>query len=320
MDIQSFGDIARENLERVHLFRRVGLDSILGLLEACGTRTLKEGEILLSAGQTNTSVFLILNGRIRIHLESLDTDPLAILGAGESVGEMSVLDGRPASAFAVADEACRLLVMDEDILWSLVHSSHEAACNLLYILARRLRNTDRVLSRNVPVEQVYQRYGSVDALTGLYNRSWLDDALERLCRRCSMGGIPLTAMLIDIDRFKEFNDRHGRLSGDRILHSMARILAGHLRPSEPIARYGTDSFVIILPHVDASEADWIAQRLCQSMREAPPIPTDGDDLVYPTISVGLATMQEGQSPQELLDAAGLALHRAKDGGRNQVSR
>lgn len=316
----SFDDIAREDLERILLFRYVGLDSIMGLLEACSTLTLREGEILLQPGQANANIYLIVRGKIRIHLETLDSDPLTILGTGESVGEMSVLDSRATSAYAVAHEACLLLVMDEDILWSLVHSSHAAACNLLFILTCRLRNTDQVLSGNVRVEQVYQRHGSVDALTGLYNRHWLDQALERLCRRCEMGGIPLTALMIDIDEFKQINDRHGHLCGDRILHSVARILSSHLRPSEPIGRYGGDEFVIILPYVDENEADWIARRLCQSMHEAPPVNLDGKDIDHPTVSVGLATKQAGQSPQELLEVAEQALNRARGIGRGQASR
>jgi diguanylate cyclase (GGDEF)-like protein len=315
-----FDSNAREDLDHIQLFRHVGLDSITGLLEACTTRTLREGEILLSLGEANTNVFLILSGKIRIHLESLETDPLTILGAGESVGELSVLDGRTTSAYAVAHEACNLLVMDEEILWSLVHSSHAAACNLLYTLACRLRNTDHVLSRNARVEQDYQRFGSVDALTGLHNRRWLENALDRLCRRCETGRIPLTAVLIDIDHFKPFQDRHGHLRGDRVLHAVARILSSHLRPSEPIGRYGSDEFVILLPHLDETEADWIAQRLCQSIREAPPVEMDGTELPIPTVSVGLATRDAGQSPQDLVEAAIRALHRAKNNGRDQASR
>ncbi|NPU82896.1 MAG: GGDEF domain-containing protein [Syntrophaceae bacterium] len=313
-------NVPREDLERIRLFRYVNLDSIMGLLEACSIRTLQEGEILLQPGRSNTNVYLILSGKVRIHLESMDADPLTILGAGETVGEMSVLDGKLTSAFAVAHEICQLLVMDEDILWSLVHSSHAAACNLLVILTCRLRNTDHVLTRNNQLDEVYQLYGTVDALTGIHNRHWIDNALERLCRRCEVGGIPLTVFMIDIDHFKNFNDHYGHLCGDRILHSVSRILASHLRPSEPLGRYGGDEFVIVVPHVDESEADWIAQRLCQSLREAPPIAMEERELPHPTISVGVASKKAGQTTRELLEAADQALYRAKKSGRDQASR
>ena len=71
--------IPREDLERIRLFRYVSLDSIMGLLEACSIRTLQEGEILLQPGRSNTSIYLILSGKVRIHLESMDSDPLTIL-------------------------------------------------------------------------------------------------------------------------------------------------------------------------------------------------------------------------------------------------
>jgi CRP-like cAMP-binding protein len=79
-------------------------------------------------------------------LESLDSNPIAILGVGESVGEMSVIDNQPTSAFVVAEEDSRLMVMDEDILWSLVQSSHAAACNLLFTLTKRVRQADAVIA------------------------------------------------------------------------------------------------------------------------------------------------------------------------------
>jgi diguanylate cyclase (GGDEF)-like protein len=135
-----------------------------------------------------------------------------------------------------------------------------------------------------------------------------------------VGEIPLTVFMIDIDHFKLFNDHYGHLCGDRILHSVARILADHVRPSEPLGRYGGDEFLIVVPHVDESEADWIGQRLCQSIREAPSISVEGRDLPHPTISVGLATKKAGQTTRELLDAADQALYRAKNKGRDQFSR
>ena len=121
-------------LRRLHLFRFVHLDTIKGLLDACTIRTLTPGEILLAPGEGNRTLYGVLTGRLRVHLGSPENEPLAVLGPGETAGELSVIDHEPTSAFVVADEPCRLLVMEEDILWSLVHSSHAAACNLLSIL------------------------------------------------------------------------------------------------------------------------------------------------------------------------------------------
>ena len=138
--------ISEGELKQIKLFQSVDLESIRGLIDACTLRTLEKGEVLITAGQTNRTVYFLLSGRVNIHLDSLDSEPTAILGPGESVAEMSVIDRRPASAFVVAAEPTDLLAMEEDILWSLVESSHAAACNLLMGLTNRLRHADEAIT------------------------------------------------------------------------------------------------------------------------------------------------------------------------------
>ncbi|MCX7635889.1 MAG: cyclic nucleotide-binding domain-containing protein, partial [Syntrophales bacterium] len=162
----------------IHLLRNVNLDAVRGLIETCNLAYLETGEVLISPGQMHHRIYLILEGQISIHLGSPDEDPITVLMAGESVGEMSVLDRKPTSAYAVARTPCRLLVMDEDVLWSLVHASHDAACNLLITLTKRLRRTDSLIVEDINVERSYERQGTFDALTGLHNRFWLENTLD----------------------------------------------------------------------------------------------------------------------------------------------
>ena len=93
--------ISEEELKQIKLFQSVDLESIKGLIDACTIRSLEQGEVLITAGQKNRTVYFLLSGRVRIHLDSLDSEPTAILGPGESVAEMSVIDHQPASAFVV---------------------------------------------------------------------------------------------------------------------------------------------------------------------------------------------------------------------------
>ncbi len=308
-----------EDLRKIRLFRSVDLGAIKGILDACTIRSLDAGEVLISEGQNNRTVYFLLEGHVRIHLTSTESRPTAVLGPGESVGELSVIDHKPASAFVVADEPVRLLAMEEELLWSLVNSSHAAANNLLIGLSARLRHADAVISDGGgEMEPDYQRYGTVDALTGLHNRFWLEKLLDRQVQRSTMGGLPLSLIMIDIDHFKTFNDHYGHAYGDHVLYTVAHTLSDQLRPTEIIARYGGDEFVVVLPDMGLETARDIGERLHRGMMDAVPAKPDGSVIAHPTISIGLATLKAGQTRADLIADADQALYRAKNGGRNSI--
>ena len=131
--------LKQSDLESSHLFEGVEFGSIMGLLEDCPIQKLKQDDVLLNRGEANHFLFLILSGRLRVHLE-LSVDPVTVLGPGEVVGELSLIDGQPTSAYVVADDDCRVLALNEKTLWSLVEASHIVARNLLFVLSRRLRH------------------------------------------------------------------------------------------------------------------------------------------------------------------------------------
>ena len=307
------------DLEGIQLFRNVHLASIKGLIDVCRTQVLEPGAVLISPGRLNKKIYLVMEGRLRVHLESAESDPIATLGPGESVGEISVIDNQAASAYVVADERCRLLVMEEDVLWSLIQASHAAACNLLFVLAKRLRQTDSIIVEGAQLEQDFQHYGSVDALTGLHNRYWFDTVYKRQFARSIASGRPFSLIMADIDRFKEVNDTYGHLVGDRVLYSIARIITNYIRATEVVARYGGDEFVIILADKGLETARSVAERLLLAARDALPIRVGDKTITHPTLSVGIAEINVGESPDELIRRADEALYRSKIGGRDCVA-
>ena len=127
-------------LETSILWKGVELDSILDLLQDCPIKEFTEGDVLIQAGQPNDFLYLILSGRLRIHLKDLTLAPIVMLEPGEVVGEMSVFDRQPASAYVVAQEDSRLLVLDRATIWSLIEIYPIVARNLLFVLAQRLRS------------------------------------------------------------------------------------------------------------------------------------------------------------------------------------
>ncbi|MCH6568975.1 MAG: cyclic nucleotide-binding domain-containing protein [Acidobacteria bacterium] len=132
--------LSKWELETSILWKGVELDSVLDLLQDCPIKEFTEGAVLIQAGQPNDFLYLILSGRLRIHLKDLTLAPIVMLEPGEVVGEMSVFDRQPASAYVVAQEDSRLLVLDRATIWSLIEIYPIVARNLLFVLAQRLRS------------------------------------------------------------------------------------------------------------------------------------------------------------------------------------
>jgi diguanylate cyclase (GGDEF)-like protein len=304
---------------QLQLFKSVNLESIRGIFDFCKLRSVDAGEIVLSPGHYNRTVYFILDGRMRVHLNSLESEPLIVLGPGENVGELSVIDQQQTTAYVVADEPCQLMLIDEDILWSLVQSSHAVACNLLYIMARRMRQTNAVVSKGICVDREERPYGNVDALTGFPNRTCLYDLLKRQCQRSSSDGQSLSLILIHIDNFSDFMNIYGHRSGDRVVYAMSYILKNILRPVEIVSRFRNDQFAVLLPDLDIDKARNVAVRLFKAFENASPVVVDDKIVPHPTVSIGLAQMKQGQDAENFLLDVDAALFRATQSGGNTVS-
>ncbi len=165
--------------------------------------------------------------------------------------------------------------------------------------------------------------GLTDPLTGLYNRRFFErrmsEEMERWSRR---RGSALAAMLVDVDYFKQINDRHGHQAGDRVLQGLARLLGRVLRGSDVLARYGGEEFVLLLPETTLEQGAYIAERL-RALVEATAVLAVEEGGLSVTVSVGLAALDSGSEWQGdpsvwLLQSADTALYQAKQNGRNRV--
>jgi len=156
-----------------------------------------------------------------------------------------------------------------------------------------------------------------DPLTGLYNRRYLIRHLQGLLAPgASAGGV--AALMIDLDRFKEINDRWGHLAGDAALRSVALSLRANVRVFDSVARYGGEEFVVVMPATNAEDAVSAADRLRTSIGTLAWAPAPG--IVHPlSVSIGVAAASPGMiPPEELLARADAALYAAKRAGRNRV--
>lgn len=288
------------------------------LVKVGTARSLAAGDVLIRQGEPAAAMHFVLAGKLGIALGEPTADPIAVVGPGETVGELGVITGEPASAFVVAQDSTELLSLGEDEFWELVQTSHPFAVNLIVKLAERLRKNNATVSTNIEKRRLYERAAMFDGLTGIHNRRWLDETLHRLVVRHERDEEPLCVALIDIDHFKKFNDTHGHEVGDLVLTTVAATLVKNLRPTDLVARFGGEEFVILFPQTVPADALLAGERVREIVSEMVVKKADGAELPRVTISMGIAPLRHGEKPAETLKAADVAMYEAKHEGRNRV--
>ena len=172
---------------------------------------------------------------------------------------------------------------------------------------------------NIRLREALRTQSVRDALTGLYNRRYLEEVLAREVRRAARAAQSLGILMIDLDHFKSFNDTYGHDAGDAVLRETAASLTKSIRAEDFVCRFGGEEFVVILPTADLGASSARAERVRLKMKELTVL-HQGRSMGMLTISVGVAVFPaHGTSPQELMAAADAALYEAKRNGRDQVA-
>jgi diguanylate cyclase (GGDEF)-like protein len=157
-----------------------------------------------------------------------------------------------------------------------------------------------------------------DPLTGLYNRRYLEEELGRQIDQARRRPDPLAVALLDLDHFRDYNERHGHPAGDLVLQLVGLLLQGFRRGDDVPCRYGGEEFVVIMPAVTVAEAVDRLDPLRAALAETAPH-REGRPLPPVTASIGVAGLPDhGLSAAALLDAADAAMYGAKRAGRNRV--
>lgn len=182
-------------------------------------------------------------------------------------------------------------------------------------LARRNRQLAELSLRYKKMADDFRELSIRDELTGLYNRHYMETLLNKETAWAAREGQGLTIAMLDLDHFKQVNDRHGHAAGDAVLADAAHLVSARLRESDSAFRYGGEEFMFVLPGTEANEA----RVLCEALRELFATSSIGGMAVGSvTMSIGIAQWRDGERPVAVVQRADSALYQAKQAGRNRV--
>jgi two-component system cell cycle response regulator len=275
----------------------------------------------------SSAYMLVVSGGIPGTMVRLSEQGTTLGRAGESSFQISDATVSRDHAFVVIDQVGSVQLRDEG-------STNGTFVNGKRIQAHRLvelTGGDRIgLGTNIvfklvcldPNDEQFQREMFErtvrDTLTGLYNRAYLLDQIGVLAQRSAVQGIGVAVLMLDIDHFKQINDRYGHLAGDDVLRQVATVLRESTRNEDLVARFGGEEFVVVLPVSVPDLAAERAERIRSNLAERSVI-AEGTEIRV-TASIGLAFAAPGRSRNEmaLIMAADEALYQAKADGRNRV--
>jgi diguanylate cyclase (GGDEF)-like protein len=221
----------------------------------------------------------------------------------------------------VAESIFEMDLFDEDYLQDITDTAREILMiRNLHTLTEN-RDLEAQKSQLESQNTMLQHEASSDGLTGVFNRRYFEESVEKEFATATRHSWPLSVIFVDVDKFKQINDNHGHQSGDLILREVASLLRQNVRESDTVARYGGDEFVLLLPGLARDGAEKIAERMIADVRKKNVTGPDGQ-AVKITLSLGIATYDSDSGFADsaaLLAAADEAVYHSKRSGRDRLT-
>jgi two-component system, cell cycle response regulator len=301
----------REELAQILLVdgRASSQERIIKALKPIGEVTaISDPQAALFEAAENAWDMVIVNANFE------DYDPLRLCSQLRSLERTRFLPILLAAEVGAEDMVVRALDLGiNDYIVRPVDPNELLARTLTQI--KRKRYNDRL---RMSVRQTIE-LAVTDTLTGLHNRRYLDNHLKMLFDRSAARGRPLSACIVDIDRFKAVNDTFGHDAGDEVLKEFAKRVRSTVRGADLACRFGGEEFVVVMPDTDSEAASVIAERLRAMVESTPFVIKSTGTRLEMTASFGLSCSADGaETPAQLLKQADQALYRAKAEGRNRV--
>jgi len=198
------------------------------------------------------------------------------------------------------------------------------AMGFLIFSYRQIQELEHEIGRRKEVEQAllesedrYRHQSITDDLTQLYNARHFYVEMDREIERTNRYSSKLSLLLLDIDRFKHYNDTYGHLEGNKVLSKLGKVIQALLRRSDSAFRYGGEEFMVVLPETDGEEALIVAERIRKAFEaeEFLPVP---DEVVHNTMSIGVSQYKPAEDSTAFLKRVDAAMYEAKSEGRNRI--
>ncbi|MEQ1636343.1 MAG: GGDEF domain-containing protein [Methylococcales bacterium] len=308
----------RQALANTELFQDIPDELLQQVLEHANPLKLKPGLILLSPEVENHHIYILLSGLLTLHFNSPDSPSVKEFQKGQSVGELSIIDNMLPSGYVKTQKSSLVFPVHRDFLHNILTSINPVTRNLLRLLTRRMKdNIHRTIIDQSNILNLTHQ-ANIDALTGLFNRRWLDNAIPRFLAQAAKLEQPLCLLMIDIDHFKNYNDTQGHLGGDHALIQMGNLLQTKIRPNDFAVRYGGEEFMVVLSNTRQSNGIIVAENIRLEIEKLTMTQADGSAISGITASIGLALSNPDSSQLSIIAEADKNLYRAKQNGRNCV--
>jgi diguanylate cyclase (GGDEF)-like protein len=293
-------------------------------------RRIRTGEAVFHQGELGEEMFILLEGSLSAFRRQSDETQRKIfdIGLGHFFGEMSIIAGEPRSATIRANADSDVMVIQRADFYRIIFEFPMLGIKILRSIIN-LQNqwfdqSSRHLGDLMRWGETARRRAITDALTGLYNRRFLEDSTREYFDHDPAGLRKLSFLMMDLDKIHQINERHGTLAGDLVLRAAAEILRAQTRPGDICARLAGDEFSILLPDTDEEYARIIAENIRGAIgKEEVMVPEKQGAVsrvpVRMRISIGIAVAPlHAKNFENLLSAADAALRKAKALGRNRV--
>lgn len=289
-------------------------------------KTYNAGDQVAVSGEVNKELYIVLFGKILSTLKipgSIDRKHVEY-NKGDAFGELSIFGNKPLIDSYTSSEKSGLLVIEEKDFLELIETMPECSIKLISNLLSRtiiqFRKSSSFLADVVEWGEKASRRVITDELTGLYNRSFLDDALENFFNISQSNNKLLSFLMLDTDNFRKINELIGHEAGNGVIIEFAGIIKNVIIKQGIMARYGGDEFSILLPETDLKKAVEIAERIRKNIESFDFSKYLGGHDIKVTTSIGVSSFPETASDLAAFKhKADESLYKAKESGRNMVS-